>query len=752
MKPTRIPGASWPEATRRRLAGPLTAFAVVAVSSALLLASATSARAAITSGNLTLTGVALAPVDTDRSGLWDTLVVNVSVDVTTPGPFELMVTLFVPANPGFLGGVANGTDAQLPIGPHTFSVPLSTEVVTAVGLDGPYRVDVQISTLSAAGYQTNLVTNQTTTPAWSPSQFDGPPVRIAGPLTDEGLDVHGDGHFDELVVHVPLQVLRRTQLTVYGVLQKLPLLDFAGSPWKLRTFDPGTTVADVVFHGLTIFKSGVDGPYNVTVNVSGWQLVVNGSRYTTAAYSHMDFARPTADFEGPPTLSLAGLNTGGRANALRVHVPLRVRVPGNFTVSVDLFNVSYPLPSWSHPDRFVHLEAGDGSVDVDLSGTVLHRLPAGPLDLRVDVGNMDGALSDWNVTFVRDAGFDPAAFEGRTPADLYVNLVGSVSGSCAFVAAMDPVSHVVIRSDTNPPAATSHFAVYDGVFDVLVAGCGRPASALVTRVTVSGSGTMVNMSLPPGQAVGINYSLKLSAWDAGTMDTELMFASSAAQLRWWADAYGNMDGTADAAELSILPEIYAEYQSYDSYFGPVPFSGWVTVDGRYLVSAWSEALLPHGAGDLTSTAPLVLTYRDHLQSIGPVAASANHTLTVDEPFSTPFTVRSLQVNLPPGASGNLTATNHIDGFYDGFDYPGNETVTRLGPGSWKVTLPLAPGDMPALTLARASVAATQGPVPDVGVLLAVTVIGLPLGFVAVTALLWWARRGKSRPPEVPPSS
>ncbi len=722
----------------------LRVIAVVAVASVLSALALPSLNAR--GGSVIQAAATIVPVDRDRSGKWDTLLVNVTLNVTGAGLFEVTAVLpsVAPGNPF---SSTTSADVNLTVGVRVVPLVLDATPAGAAGAKGPYTIDVSVTAVRYDGGFTPLFSWAEYTPAWDSSSFDPPAVHVSGTITDEGRDADGDGLFEAFVVHVPLQVVRPTVVSVVGYSSPVVL----SNPAPARLLQPGTAVWDVVFDGSGIRRTGRGGPYPVALEVSAPRGTVLSLSYVTRGYSSFQFAGPWADFRGAPTATPVDTNGDGKAEFLRVHIPLHVRVAGDFRILVIGNTSTEQLPP-PVPERHVHLEPGDPSVDVDLSGIMLSRLASGSaLTFLVSIyprytGSPGSSEGNW--TQIAYAPFDPAAFESRPPA----LLSRTVNGTNAYlIAAMDPTTKFAATFPFRGPIG--YLTLYNGTFEALLGGTSGFAGRVV-GVRVQGY-TVLNVTTIPAGDPRITETLNLTSWDTGTMDYAISLGGLSAPLSWWADYVGNLDGTADPQELALYPfDGYIGNSGYAPYAFTAllpPYRNTVTVDGTAMsgVSSWVSAT---GAGPLDASLPVSLTVRHSLQAMGPTEASGFHNLTVDTTLVTAGLNRmvnqTLTMNLPAGSTGNLSTSRHLATNAGGFDLASNASVEVLGPASWTVAFLSSCYPYFCYSM-RVTVSAYQPPTPLVVPVLVAAVLVPTAAVLVLAAVLLRHRRRKADLPRKP---
>src|SRR5947208_2110747 len=150
--------------------------------------------------------------DANGNGLFDFLLVNASVQITTPGNFTVSGTLHK-ANSTLQ--IHNLTSAGLPVGPANLTIWFDGRPINQRGIDGPYTAEVQLYE-SSTGFP--LGSNTTTTQAYSHLDFDPIPAFMTPPHPDSGEDTNGNGLFDFLNVDVQVHANLPDNYTVNGFL------------------------------------------------------------------------------------------------------------------------------------------------------------------------------------------------------------------------------------------------------------------------------------------------------------------------------------------------------------------------------------------------------------------------------------------------------------------------------------------------------------------------------------------------------
>jgi hypothetical protein len=178
-----------------------------------------------------------------------------------------------------------------------------------------------------------------------------------GGLQDYGLDLDGDGYFDQLVVEIEVNAMQPGTYwfqTDLGADHQVPTLIGTGGLIAAAVvradLAEGTNTVQLPFDGLHISAAKVDGPYilkylsitdvdNPTPEdfansaLGHWR-----SLYTTAAYQADDFQNRGAVLSGSYSHYDLDSDGNGRADALVVTTGINVYQPGSYTVEGSLYN------------------------------------------------------------------------------------------------------------------------------------------------------------------------------------------------------------------------------------------------------------------------------------------------------------------------------------------------------------------------------------------------------------------------------
>ena len=238
-------------------------------------------------------------LDTDGDALFNSLVVNATIQVEETGTYRVEGVLYESTSTLF---VYTSNVTSLDVGLQTVPLWFDGVRINASDVDGPYTVDL---TLHDYDTFTFLDSDTHTTAAYSHLDFDGPPASFAPPHSDHGLDTDGDGLFEYLVVDLNIQVTEAGTFFVEAILYGSHIAE----TFNITTLEPGLQTVPLWFDGLSISSSGIDGPYTVDLALYEYEtfIFLDSDTHTTAAYSHLDFEEPEPTFRVGTILSLTGV-------------------------------------------------------------------------------------------------------------------------------------------------------------------------------------------------------------------------------------------------------------------------------------------------------------------------------------------------------------------------------------------------------------------------------------------------------------
>jgi hypothetical protein len=198
-------------------------------------------------------------IDTNDNGLFDILRVRFGADVTKAGTFLVEGTLKNQT------AVSTETLMFLTTGSQTLTLDFPGTIIHEQRMNGPYQVEVKVKEPSTFKVLDRVKLGQVTA-AYKFTDFEPlggvRPISLTGNSSDEGVDINGNGLFDQLHVDVELE-LTTTDFYEWSA----RLVDVNGTEMgfdsRSATLNTGKATINFVFDGNLIGKNCVNGPYFV---------------------------------------------------------------------------------------------------------------------------------------------------------------------------------------------------------------------------------------------------------------------------------------------------------------------------------------------------------------------------------------------------------------------------------------------------------------------------------------------------------
>lgn len=308
------------------------------------------------------------PVDEDVDGLFEALTAEVEVVLDVNGEHTVFGTLqkagqVVANRPAWESMLPTSETIDEIAGTRTVTLRFSGEQIFSSGLDGPY--DLVVFVIGPSGFDTATIA----TPAFDHTEFGELPARLIG-VTEAAVDTTGDGTFEYLEATVDLDVRVDSQLRLEGALSKDgQSIDSTGVS-QLLTAAPHQVV--LRFDGGKILRSGLDGPYEGSVNlIDATGHTIDGVQFTTGPYDGGSFSallNPMGPF------SDQGLDTNGNGlyDLLRVDFGADVAQAGSYLLTGVLRSAASSSAVFT--DSSVTLPAGAASLRLDFPGPEIESL------------------------------------------------------------------------------------------------------------------------------------------------------------------------------------------------------------------------------------------------------------------------------------------------------------------------------------------------------------------------------------------
>jgi len=247
---------------------------------------------AVLSGEVTERGL-----DADGDALYESLILEVGLDVFEPGTYTVQGDLYDSRERFVARATWTGTGS-----PAVLQFDGLSDTV------GPYTLK-EASLLNADGESIDLLVDVYTTQQVvqadrgthivEPGESGGVGLQgiLPGPYSDSGLDLDGDGLYDLLEIDAQVEVAEVGQYRLEGWLERGggSLVSWAVSdPISVTTASTQTLALALAFSGPAINAHSADGPFTLTalklLKGTGYQVLDKiDVAYTTSAYTHDQF-------------------------------------------------------------------------------------------------------------------------------------------------------------------------------------------------------------------------------------------------------------------------------------------------------------------------------------------------------------------------------------------------------------------------------------------------------------------------------
>lgn len=234
--------------------------------------------------------------DTNANSLYDTLTINLKLDVKQAGHFEIQGTLVDPqgATVAVAGYTSRSGGAQLGVGQRTVPLIFDGRDIRASGKNGPYKLtNVVVSDATEDLVPVDSGSNLYTTSTYQASRFEGALLSLASG-SDTARDTNGNKRFDELTITLNLNVILPGTYSWNGRLVNAQGIEIG---WAVgQGYLSSQTPMKLAFEGKQIGVSRLNGPYYLR-DVSVFQLS-GGSATALFSELYMTQAYTFTQFEG----------------------------------------------------------------------------------------------------------------------------------------------------------------------------------------------------------------------------------------------------------------------------------------------------------------------------------------------------------------------------------------------------------------------------------------------------------------------
>ena len=248
--------------------------------------------------------------DTDGSGLYDYLVINVGVNVTEAGNYTVRGVLYENETQN---GVTSGRNTTyLSEGNQTVQLRFKSFEIRKSKYNGTYDLK-SLSLLYNGSITVDNIDYAYTTSCYNWTEFELPPAAFNDIYSDYGEDTGGDGLYNYLVINVGVNVTKAGNYTVEGDLNDKPR-HTVDSGSNTTYLSEGNQTVQLRFKGFKLRMNEYNGTYDLKYlglyNAEGEFLDGRDCAYTTSWYNWTEFELPVFD-TGPGTYpSIFGTHNG----------------------------------------------------------------------------------------------------------------------------------------------------------------------------------------------------------------------------------------------------------------------------------------------------------------------------------------------------------------------------------------------------------------------------------------------------------
>ncbi|MFQ5883510.1 MAG: hypothetical protein ACE5IO_00250, partial [Thermoplasmata archaeon] len=575
-------------------------------------------------------------LDLNGNSLFEYLVVTTSVAVFVEGTYNVEgVSAF--------GSFENQT--YLSTGIQTVELRFIGFEISKSGADGPYLIDLVVRDVFL-----NVLDNNTyNTAAYSKNDFEPkPPCSLSPPHWDFGVDTDGDTKSNYLVITVNVTVDAPGYYEIRGELYDSMSMRLITSDTNSTRLDVGPNTLNLLFDGVTIYLSRINGPYGVYLALfDDMDFFLGFDIYTTRPYFYTDFDMPPAVLSPPH--SDYGLDTDippdGSFNFLVVNASIRVKEPGWFLLYGILLDGS--LNPITQAQIFANLSAGPSSLPLEFNGLNISRSGInGPYVIFMELLYFEQQLPVYVDTDMYFTGpYNYTDFMAPSLATIWGYVYGASDSSPVDLAQITVVNYTygwISQAESN---VSGYYEInaFDGDFSVLLDG--RDLQANLSFISVAGSAE-VTRYLEESIPNPIDSTLVFPDWDNIGYDARTEIVTDNESTRFMIDLMvGNRDGYVDQNESDIMESFLA------SSMPPLPSNttGQFYVDGIYYdLVPDSDALDLDALGPVVSPNPSFMTVVANYTSSSTIPVSNIHWLELNVTYDNDEETNVYNGQLPSG--------------------------------------------------------------------------------------------------------
>ncbi len=344
--------------------------------------------------------------DTDGDGLYDYLMVDVSVNVTSPGDYSLVGYLY--DNTGYYITPANNYTI-LDAGVQIVELEFYGESIYRNRVNGPYNLTLELYDSAGALIGRMAYTSSSYNYAqFQMIQEDYFNITFA----DYGRDTNGDTLFDYLTIEMNMSAIESGIYHLNGYLYDIngSLVAFAGN----SSYVNDQTTVQINFAGKDLWKTKfINGMYILTLeiyNETYTDRIELNNVYTTQAYNYTQFQPSTAYFTDVYSDHGTDTDGDGLLDYLTVEVGVNVTQSGDYTLSGYLYDAEDNYIAEAHNTTFL---ASGSSVTLYFDGVTIYAHQVdGPYNLKyVNLYGAHGTELDYRMDAHTTQAYEYTQFE-----------------------------------------------------------------------------------------------------------------------------------------------------------------------------------------------------------------------------------------------------------------------------------------------------------------------------------------------------
>jgi len=308
-------------------------------------------------------------MDFNGNGLYDYLAVTLELNITETADYGIV---------GWLNDTNGNRIAlvnnyyNLTQGTHLLTLYFDGYDITYHRVNGPYSLSLIL--YDSIGYEIESQYGVYYTSVYRFTEFEGYKAWFTNNYADYGTDTDGDGLYNYLTIEVEVNITIAGNYSVDGY-----LYDTGGDEiaWAYNSTYLNISTQSVIlnFDGISIYKHGVDGPYNLKnlslcdANNSYIDFVYDA--YNTSAYNYTDFQSPPASFRDTYSDYGVDTNADGLYEFLAINVGVNTTIAGNYTLTGWLYDSNGS--EIVQASNYTYLDVENQSMLLNFDGTTIYE-------------------------------------------------------------------------------------------------------------------------------------------------------------------------------------------------------------------------------------------------------------------------------------------------------------------------------------------------------------------------------------------